>query len=1298
MALIKFDDNEKASMGFGTAIDPPEKKYTQSKYGALADVLNSTVAAKKRGDYNRATVDMQPFQGKEFNQDNVRSHLEEQGVSPDLRDKLLTEPINDWETLDRRLAYMSSQEQSRMQVDEQMSTAGAFIAGIPFALLDPVEAVVLTPAGALLNKGYKALNQAEKAHRVVYGMGAAAAIGTGSMLTYETIEGNYEDGSLINTALISAGLGFGLGMLLEKSKYNPNLTQDSDRKGKVLSPEESKVEQLITLREELEPLNKILEDVKNLAAKEKEVKEQLSVSEKADAGVEAFDNSLARKRAFENKGKLGVEAKAAESVAEILEKQLKPIIAKADETKASVGKLAALLKTYNKESLALKTLQKELSPIKGQITKLKNNITKLSGEASKESLAKVAELQKKLDIKLRDLGKKELAIIQAQTKLRKMDGESLPGQLKSLRAESKNLGKLIASKTPEVETASAKAEKARKDYEESYNIAKETSDFTPNIKPNDSFETKKLKEELAKYKVNLSPEGLAKLAERRGVLEADLAKIQEGDFNLKALRGVTRKKQNAIAKLSREMEEIDSKMDYKLSDSFKRLPPWARKLMISPIENLLESVNRGVAGFASYLHSGTAHHGKINAMTAHILKMMLQKKLERMHQAITYHHRQAVLDGYKGNIKQFQDEMADNVYAITGRFQRDLHENIPGNIVGLEREAIVRSKVASTERQHFSENKHINNAADEYLNYYESIHEKGSALGMESFTQSLGRGYVKRVYSKEKIEKLSYNGKVGREAAIDLITDAQLAKATSISSEVTPDIVNEFRLSATKAVDSAIDRTARRNQAVKPLVPPPRSTASSFKQRTIEAFDDDLSKVLEQDVVGISNLYGLNVHGRLALKEKLGIHSDEELTAAIDALNPSAKDRDNLNVVIQDILGTRQISDNPFNPFTRGAKAISSYASIMHTLAFAVPTVTEISSIAKEFGWNKTIKSFIGTPREIIGMYRNGTPSDKNTIEMLISYADANFATKVNRGDVETSLDSVGKWQMFADDIVRREAVYGGLLPVTDMLRMTTASLSVDFMAKLSVASKISKTDAKRLHDMGFGVEDLPLIRDRLQVQPDGRILNTDRKTWGGYDSKYSLDDRITAGVMTMVERTILHPNGATLPKFMTDMNEGQFMPRIMMKFMGYPIEAYERLLVRGLQEADAKQALGLMGNIALWTLVLSAKDAIKEEDKQQFTGDDGMEKLMIQSLLYNSVTSGPVAIADTVTGLATGENLTNDYKFQAGGAVYSQIEKVQQGKVALSLPFYTLKADIGDGVANALETLGILEEGTRDD
>ena len=1276
MATLGFTENDRLLSEMRTST-PKREEYQQSDMSALFQTLNTGGAMWNRGNFERSAVDMAQYEGKEFTQDNLKKDLETKGYAPEVIDQTLMSNQGDWASAERRANYVRDVQTKERQVQENFSTAGMIAAGIPMALID-IDSIAISPMLAGANKLKKAMNLSSRMAKVAHHSATGAAISATSMLAYEATTGMYKDDSLINSAMIGAALGGSLGYLVERAVHAPSLNQTLDGEGKLLTKEESKVEQLTAANTEHAKITTLIDEVKATKLDQQTATKDLADSQQRDVGRERVDNRIGKEQRKQARDASRREWEDTKRPRDEASSELSGITKTLRELERGVTSTTKSIKALADEAIVRKTLTKEASPLKGQITKLSNQLKALGNSRSKASIATRETIGKKLDVLNKKLRTIEAKVTRSETRANKHPANPSE-QLKRLLVD-RDVTKVQASSASKV---FKNAQKVRDEKKTAHKKAsKEHDDFQLAVKKEEasaSFETLSLQDKLARYDADLSPEGLKKLLEQRDLLSTDIAKMSNDDFNLKTLRGIQKNKQNYVDKLSKELDEIGKLNDFRQSDTFKKLPEWARKLVISPIEKLLNSDNAVVSGLASQLHSGTVHHGKINAMTAWVLRGMLDNRLNRMHKNLIYSHSQAKKEGYTGSMGDFESDVAANAYKVVGQMQRDLYTGISGDIVGLARMEAAKAKAGSVQRVHDTDNEWIKKATDNYLDYYEGIHQKGSELGMDAFKGSLGKAYIKRTYSKAKI-----NG-MGAEVAIQRITDAQEAFARSVNSEITPETMAIFRAKAEKAVNGTLDNSLRKEQITRSLGMAKQSTTSSLKQRGIDAFDDDLMDMLEDDIHGTSQLYALSVHGRMALKEKLGVDNDEQIESLITQSGATPKEVDNLRVLVETIKGTREVSKNPFDPFTRAVKMASTYTSAMHTMAFALPTITEVASIAKEFGWTKTMDKLVGNPKDIYQIYKNGTDSEKNTIELMVSYGDAHFGVKANRADVETSYDSVGRPQEFLDNLVHKEAVFGGLLPLTDMLRMATTSLSVDFMAGLSVASKISPVDEMRLQDMGFSKEDLPLIKERLQVNSAGRIGNTDRKTWG------KLDDKITAGVMTMVERTILHPNGATLPKFMTNMNEGQFLPRVMFKFMRFPVESYERMLMRGVQEADSKQLMGLAGNIGMWTMILAAKDAIRPEDKQHYGEDDGYNQLMLDSLLYNSFTALPVAASDTVSGLLTGKNLTNDYRYSIGGAVSSDYQKLIGGRPTFSLPGYNV--NIGEAVAPAMNVLKGLEE-----
>jgi uncharacterized coiled-coil protein SlyX len=1284
MEDIQFSESDLAFMDKYSADAKPTTEYADGDMYALATQMNSAVALYQRGKFQNEAVDTTQYEGKDFTVENIFDTFRKQGYG----DKVVSAVAGDasitgWGDAERRLKYLEDYYQKEEQVAENFTTAGMIALGLPLAIVD-IDSLAISPFLAAANKTRKALNLSSKMSQVASHTTVGAGVGLLSMATYEAATGVYRDDSLIESAMVGAALGGSLGYLVSKGQSQPSLNYTTDSKGNQITPEDAKVIQIREQQNEVDYVNKAIDELDAVLKETKATEAELKQTERGFVeNIKAINRSAKETLKVEKgaakqtwKDSLAVRNEQG-TVLKGVTDSLKAITRKVESTAKSIRVVA-------EQTEVIKTLKKQATPIKGNITKVQNQLAKFEGKFDEKSLAKVKELETRLDSYQKELGTVNAKVVRAETAINKQPAES-DKLLTEYVKQEKELKLQVKDNTAKYDQLVKEVNNNKSKYSSLVKQERETK-ITPDKQDVIDYRTTApLTEKLQQLKVDATPQGLQKLLERKGLLEGDLAKMKADDFNIENLRGIKKVKKNYIDKLAKELDDIGKVNDLTQSNTFKQLPEWARKLMISPITKLLNSPIRAVAGFASLLHSGTVYQGRINNMTAWTIKQMDDMKLDRMHKAIINLYSEAKKEGYTKGIEEFRLEVSNVSYKMTGAIERTRFKDMPATASYEERLEIARKRDGSVEYVGFSNNKFVNEAAKEHLKYYEYIQNRANNLDLESLRGTFKQGYIKRVYDVNKLNDY------GRDRAVEDLVAAQIAKANYVGKPPSTIDIEEFTALAKTAVDETISGEARRKAVTTSLGMPRQTTTSSEKQRTIDVFDDDIAHLLSDDLVNTTSLYGVGMHGRLALKEKLGVDNNEQLEAMFDQLmkndGASQKDIDNLRVVTQTILGTREVSKNPYDPFTRGIKAVSTATSALHTLAFAIPTITEVASIAKEFGLSRTLENLIGRPRDIYNMYKNGLPSDKNTIELLISYGDAHFNMKANRYDVENSMFDIDRFEAFGSGVVQKEAIFGGLLPTTDMLRMTTTALYVDFLARMSVAKKISSADMKRIEDMGFDPTDLSRIRDTLKVQPDGRIGNMDRKTWG------ALDRELTAGALTTVERTILHPNGITLPKFMTNMEGSGIVPRVFAKFLRFPIESYERMLVRGIQEADAKQAIGFATNVGMWAGILAMKDALREEDKQQYTEDEG--SLIKDALLYNSFTSSLVVGVDTASGLLTGENFTNDFRYNIGGAVTSNLTAFQRGDVNVRVPMGSI--NITDAFTGVLQQLNLVEETNKE-
>lgn len=1250
-----------------------QEDYKNGLFYDLGTVFNTGFGSYNYGKELSKPIPTDSLPAEEYNINRVNSVLKKQGVPQETIDEVIRHPGNrDWESLFRNLESVKNKQQALRHIHDKLPTAISVPLGLTFGLVD-IDAPLIGgvyKATTGLFKATKFLNNAGKASAIFKGAVTGATIGMTSNYANEALTGQYTEDSTVNSAVLGMLLGGTAGLFFGRGKNIESLTQHVDTSGEkpiYLKKEEAKVEAIKRAKEKQADIDDLVTQI----TEAKKDKQKLKVLLEAE---ELRKDSLINRKAYsdtsnileEIKGLKQERQKANRDLVEAFNKnndfydqEVKFDFAK-QQYSFNTKKISELKSTVKQATLKKERAEKWLKANEGKIT--------AKPKAIKQRRDSLAEANSILSSKGILLGTYERAV--QEFKLKTLPSyANIKNGIKATERSKENLTKIVKEVSNKIKTKEKNIEEINKAQEDLRKYEASGKDDRRMA----------LVEQLGGVNKLLSSEGLADLVKTKSTVQQHLDEFYKGNLKPSKFYKMQIEQANLVDKLTKELDEVSQIKDFRTNPLFKKLPEWARKLTISPIEKLLNDPDELVSGMASMLHSGTLHHGLTNTHTASAIRKKLDVKVSRIQSSMLHNFREAKAGGYEGDIHKFNTEVTRNTRLVAGDIQRKLNEAISGDVSGEQRELIIQERANSIKREHVSGNKWVDKSVDDVLNYFEEIHAYGKKLGIETFEKALPKGYVKRVYALDKIKKL------GREEAIERITNAQESYAIAHQLPVQAGRRAIFKEKATLVVDKVLDGISIREQVTQPLGTPRSTLEASLKERTIRAFEDDLDDVLSDDIIATTHIYGLGIHGRLALKEKLGVYTDSDLEELFNISGLKGKNLDRMRVLVETIKGTRELSRSPFNPFTRATKMLSSYTSMMHTMGFVIPTITEVASLSKEFGWSKTIDNLIGRPSEVLRIYKNGSPSEKNTVEMMISYGDAVFNHRVTRLDAEGSLDSVGKMQQFMDGVIHKQAVFSGLLPLTDMFRMSTASLTVDFLAGLSVRKNIPKTDIKRLNDIGFQVEDLPTIKEVLKVSEDGRIGNTNRKSWG------KLDDAITEAVLNMVDRTILHPDGATLPMFMTDMNTGAFLPRIMFKFMRFPMESYERLLLRGIQEADAKQATSFIGSIGLWTMVLALKDSVKDESKQKYRGDKGTNQLMIDSFLMNSYTSAPFLFLDTLSGIATGKNLTSDMPFSYGGANYSSLRNLQQGHPKFNIAGVNI--DLADVITGILTKMKIMEE-----
>jgi hypothetical protein len=336
-------------------------------------------------------------------------------------------------------------------------------------------------------------------------------------------------------------------------------------------------------------------------------------------------------------------------------------------------------------------------------------------------------------------------------------------------------------------------------------------------------------------------------------------------------------------------------------------------------------------------------------------------------------------------------------------------------------------------------------------------------------------------------------------------------------------------------------------------------------------------------------------------------------------------------------------------------------------LGFGVSSMTEISNIVSNTGLRNTLSNLSPSFKITMKAYKGKlTEDDYIHMSILSDIGMGKFQTAVNRYDVEGSIDNLGWIQSKMDDIVQKEAKISGLMLFTDWFKVTAQMASHDFIAKAAKdITKISKADRNRLQTIG--IDDKALTKLNKVMWEDGKFQGLNKDKWGD-----ELNEQVDLATKQQVFNSILHPDGATLPRVMTEgaSSKTRILNDTVFKFLKFPVASYEALLLKGLNNFDAKVATGTALNASLWAGILLAKDKLNNPDKPRYDldSDEGHQKLLQDTLLNMSITSGPMVGINFGSALIKQESIQGYNKTLGDSVVFSDINRLSRGDVPMNV------------------------------
>jgi hypothetical protein len=430
-----------------------------------------------------------------------------------------------------------------------------------------------------------------------------------------------------------------------------------------------------------------------------------------------------------------------------------------------------------------------------------------------------------------------------------------------------------------------------------------------------------------------------------------------------------------------------------------------------------------------------------------------------------------------------------------------------------------------------------------------------------------------------------------------------------------------------------------------------------------------------QDENTILNMltYSRAMGGKFGLKKFLGIEHKSEIVDRLKAAGVNEeKELKDLNAIIDTIAGFRESPryEEDWEKLLHGASTLS---SIMHTMGFGIPALTEVTSVVANTGFINTMGSLIPSFKGVMKAYK-GTLTDSDILEMSILREVGNhkFGADVNRMDVEGDLGIQHKVQAFGDTITHKMAQASGLTFLTDWGKAASELAGTKWIIQQAMSGKLSKANLRRLNQNGISIDDLNIIKESLYTK--GKFTGFKRA-----NLSEELLDRFDRAKLNIVHNSIIHPDGFNLPRIMSEGTSqmSRTLNNSLFKFMRFPIASYEALLLNGIATADAQQAIAVALNAAMWSQVLMAKDALNStftgKDKRYNSLDTDEDRLkLLQDVLFTlTPTGGLSSIGNLASQLTTGESL-GGYRQNLGGVTLSDTQRILKGEPEINL--YGLK------------------------
>lgn len=1243
----------------------PDDLTFADKASALGNMFNITSAYLQKQDIidnTDVSEKLMTYEGKEFSMENALYASK----NPHFYNYLKDNPVDSWEGYLKQEAYFNELERDKKIVYENMSKWVSIPASILIGIADIDTAVIGATTGGLglFAKGAKLLHTGAEIYRNANTIGKIG-IGAGLGITYSGINeslyqkatGEYSTEDM-KTALAFGGLfGGGLSALTSAHKLMSSSPRDNTQFREDLRTLEGKVVDKQTAYDDA------LNHYTNY-------KETLDLAKSVKANTDVLDNIKTETVKNLHKKEIddltATKPKVEDIKNEFIEAN-KTVVTKAKETIKTImdnanTKFKALEKTRNVISKNESKLTTQLDNVQSKITAKEDAIkSKVELEQKTEGLTKqLNSLKQQLETI-----KKEVVKLNTQKKiLEKQSNITKPEEMLT-KAELNKLNKNNETITRFNEELDTTVKTRKETYDTKL---KELRSLTKEQLLDKYKEDPRLVGLESKYKGKTKEEIVQDLLQKTDNYQQWTSKLENGTFDVNDYIMADATKKSFVDSLAKDLLVLQKKLDdnkefAKILENEVGINHFMKRILITPISRLQTSDNPAVRALAYKMATGTIHLNTYVGKTALRQKQNLDEKANNVSIGILEDFKAAKAnDSFKGT--------RDEYFELVGTTKRELNEDLKTRAWDITDPSLPYNKrvedfhtkidTMSYDYDKFEVSPILKKSVERLNQYFDDMHTIGKTLGIDGFNVAK-KGYLPR---KPDIDKINA---MGRDNVVELLVKAQVdfLARRGISVNINSGAFATILKKAEEYVDGSLTREANTTRVINEISEHKLGNREITHARQIEVDERDIADILKSDSNYLVSNYGRQVNGNFALKDVFGVYKKSEFEHFMKEHKFSSKDYNDFMLAIDDVKGIREIVRDPDSLGQLTLGMLNRAMNLSYVGNFGMTSLGELFVAANRYGYYNTMKNIIPSAKSTFNLWKNSKVDNKNYLIALST--KSSITSSKNAMSVENAM-AFDPSNNIAFKVLDRSADTMskiGLLPqITDFLRHLSTSSAQSWLAKKAhdnyLGKSLSKADKLRLSKMGFLEEELPLIRKEFDLDETGLIRNDNQEN-------SAIGRRMVDGMLDSVDATIMSGNAMHIPSFMSDRGTNAWINTILFKFMRYPIEAYEKLLLRGIQEADARTIVSVGFNTMFFMLMYQVRDAMKpEEKKKRYDGEDGFANLVMDGIKMNSFIGAVPSLADFGYGTLTGKNLFDDKK--AGSVTASFINNIQDGRFGVNV------------------------------